>query len=98
MEGLMSGKGPFIPIALAIGLAACAAPPNYPARLSLHNHACQEPELTPRLPVDEFEPAQKPILAGGTIISGDFLISLWLYCDPSRSSDDPNTPEFSQVR
>ena len=86
-----------LPFALLVALTACTSPPT-PARLSLHEDACQEPGFTPLVPTDEFLPTQIPVLAGGTVASGDFLISLWLYCDPSLSSDDPNAPDFSEVR
>ena len=69
-----------------------------PQRASLDKHACQDPDFTPLLPANESQPGQRPILAGGTVASGQFLISMWLYCDPTLSEDDPNEPNFSEVR
>jgi len=86
-----------IPFVLLASLVACTSPPA-PARLTLHKDACQEPGFTPLVPTDEFLPTPIPVLAGGTVVSGDFVISLWLYCDPSLSSDDPDLPGFSEVR
>jgi len=86
-----------IPFVLLASLVACTSPPA-PARLTLHQDACQEPGFTPLVPTDEFLPTPIPVLAGGTVVSGDFVISLWLYCDPSLSSDDPDLPGFSEVR
>ena len=78
---------------------ACNALPQDrpPEHLSLARHACQEPGLTPVLPPDLQSGMDIPILAGGTVESGDFLISLWLYCDPSSPSDDLESSEYSEI-
>ena len=73
------------------------------ARVSLSKHACQNPGTPPYLELGVNDQIDAPALAGGTVRSGDFLISLWLICDPSLSSDDPEFPdysweEFSEVR
>ncbi len=49
----------------------------------------------PHLSLGVNEQIKAPALAGGTVRSGDFLISLWLICDPSLVSDDPEFPEYS---
>ncbi len=72
-------------------------------RVSLSKHACQNPGTPPSLETGVNDQIDAPALAGGTVRSGDFLISLWLICDPSLSSDDPEFPdysweEFSEVR
>jgi len=73
-------------------------------RVSLSKHACiKGSSLMPHLSLGVNEQIKAPALAGGTVRSGDFLISLWLICDPSLSSDDPEFPdysweEFSEVR
>ena len=68
-------------------------------RVSLSKHACiNGNSLMPHLPLGVNEQIKAPALAGGTVRSGDFLISLWLICDPSLSSDDPVDAQFSEVR
>ena len=69
-------------------------------RVSLSKHACINGNslLMPHLPLGVNEQIKAPALAGGTVRSGDFLISLWLICDPSLSSDDPVDAQFSEVR
>lgn len=65
-------------------------------RVSLSKHACiSGSSFTPHLPLGVNEQIKAPTLAGGTVRSGDFLISLWLICDPSLASDDPDFPEYS---
>lgn len=65
-------------------------------RVSLSKHACiSGSSLTPHLPLGVNEQIKAPALAGGAVRSGDFLISLWLICDPSLASDDPDFPEYS---
>jgi hypothetical protein len=67
-----------------------------PTRVSLSKHACLNGNsLVPHLPLGINEQIKAPALVGGTIRSGDFLISLWLICDPSLVSDDPEFPEYS---
>ena len=68
-------------------------------RVSLSKHACiKGSSLMPHLSLGVNEQIKAPALAGGTVRSGDFLISLWLICDPSLSSDDPVDAQFSEVR
>ncbi|MGB2954980.1 MAG: hypothetical protein WBB64_03320 [Anaerolineales bacterium] len=65
-------------------------------RVSLSKHACiSGSSFTPHLPLGVNDQIKAPALAGGTVRSGDFLISLWLICDPSLASDDPDFPEYS---
>jgi len=65
-------------------------------RVSLSKHACiKGSSLMPHLSLGVNEQIKAPALAGGTVRSGDFLISLWLICDPSLASDDPDFPEYS---
>jgi hypothetical protein len=65
-------------------------------RVSLSKHACiNGSSLTPHLQLGVNDQIKAPALAGGTVRSGDFLISLWLICDPSLASDDPDFPEYS---
>ena len=65
-------------------------------RVSLSKHACiSGSSLIPHLPLGVNEQIKAPALAGGAVRSGDFLISLWLICDPSLASDDPDFPEYS---
>jgi hypothetical protein len=65
-------------------------------RVSLSKHACVDGGiLTPHLPLGVNEQIKAPVLAGGTIRSGDFLISLSLICDPSLASDNTEFPEYS---
>ena len=65
-------------------------------RVSLSKHACiSSSSFTPHLPLGVNDQIKAPALAGGTVRSGDFLISLWLICDPSLASDDPDFPEYS---
>ncbi len=67
-----------------------------PERASLSKHACIRANgSTPHLLVGINEQIEAPALAGGAVRSGDFLISLWLICNPSLASDDPNFPEYS---
>jgi hypothetical protein len=59
--------------------------------------------LTPHIPLGVNQQIKAPALAGGTVRSGDFLMSLYLICDPSLASDDPEAPlyswhEYSEVR
>jgi hypothetical protein len=37
------------------------------------------------------------LLAGGTVTSNDFVIGIWLYCDPSLVSTDPLAPDYSEI-
>ena len=65
-------------------------------RVSLSKHACiSGSSLTPHLTLGINDQIKAPALTGGTVRSGDFLISLWLICDPSLASDDPDFPEYS---
>jgi len=65
-------------------------------RVSLSKHACiNGSSLTPHLTLGVNDQIKAPALTGGTVRSGDFLISLWLICDPSLASDDPDFPEYS---
>jgi hypothetical protein len=64
-------------------------------RASLSKHACQDPGTPPYLELGVNDQIDAPALAGGTVTSGDFLISMWLICDPSLSSDDPDFTEYS---
>jgi hypothetical protein len=65
-------------------------------RVSLSKYACVR-YSSDNVPHLRFE---TPALAGGTVRSGDFLISLWLICDPRDASDDPDFPwqERTEVR
>ncbi len=77
---------------------ACSTPEqDHPlTRVSLSNHACiNGNSLTPHLRLGINEQIMAPALTGGAVRSGDFLISLWLICDPSLASDDPDFPEYS---
>ena len=66
-------------------------------RVTLSKHACirEGGGLTPYLPQGVNMQVKAPALAGGTVQSGDFLISIYLICDPILVSDDPENPEFS---
>jgi hypothetical protein len=37
------------------------------------------------------------LLAGGTLTSNDFIIGIWLYCDPSLTSTDPLAEGYSEI-
>ena len=79
-------------------LAACSnAENNLPMeRVSLSKHACLDGYgLTPHIPLGVNHQIKAPALAGGIVRSGDFLISLYLICDPSLASDDPESPMYS---
>lgn len=65
-------------------------------RISLSKRSCIDGGgLTPHLPLGVNEQIKATALTGGTVRSGDFLISLYLICDPSLTSDDPEFPEYS---
>jgi hypothetical protein len=51
--------------------------------------------LVPHLPLGVNQQIKAPALTGGIIKSGDFLLSIYLICDPSLVSDDPEFPEYS---
>jgi len=83
----------------ALLIGGCSLIPQSPTpRVSLARHACQIPGMTPVLFPDQPPQSELSILTGGTIKSGDFALSLWLYCDQSLSSDDPNGADYSEVR
>jgi hypothetical protein len=69
-----------------------------PSRVYLSRHACQTPGTTPYIELGINNQVKAPALAGGTVRSGDFLISLWLICDPTYNSDDAGDAQFSEVR
>jgi len=70
-----------------------------PEGVSLSKYACTyDDDLFPHVPLNTNEQIKAPALAGGTVMSGDFLISLWLMCDPSLSSGDPMSDFYSDVR
>ncbi|MCD4802005.1 MAG: hypothetical protein K8R16_03585 [Anaerolineales bacterium] len=52
----------------------------------------------PHLPLGVNEQIKAPALAGGTVRSGDFLLSFWLFCDPTLTSDDPLNDDYSEVK
>ncbi len=70
-----------------------------PERASLSKHTCiDEGSFIPRLLMVDNQQIEATVLAGGTVRSGDFLISLFLVCDPSLTSDDPMNDNYSEVR
>lgn len=65
-------------------------------RVSLSKHACNGGGgLSPHIPLGVNQQIKAPVLAGGAVRSGDFLISLYLICDPSLEADDPENLEYS---
>lgn len=66
-------------------------------RVSLSKQDCMNANggLVPHLPLGVNQQIKAPVLAGGIVRSGDFLISIFLICDPSLVSDDPLNPEYS---
>lgn len=82
-----------------IGACSFTAKDKTQERVSLSKSACiDEGHFIPRIVIDENEEIKASVLAGGTVRSGDFLISLFLVCDPSLSSDDPMNDNYSEVR
>lgn len=66
-------------------------------RVSLSERDCMNASggLVPHLPLGVNQQIKAPVLAGGIVRSGDFLISIYLICDPSLVADDPLNPEYS---
>ncbi len=90
---------PLIILSLLVGSCAPRSrPTSPPPRVYLSEHACQRPYLTSLISQDDFYEVQRPVLAGGVVTSGDFVIAIWLYCDPSLDSDDPYGGHYSEVR
>jgi len=88
-------------LVFAVSLAACSpghVPSSPPLIVSLSDQACIDASTTPLLPRDDSIPVDKPVLAGGTVRSGDFSLAIWLYCDPSLSGTDPNGQSFSEIQ
>ena len=62
----------------------------------LARHSCIGDAEAPRLLTgDMTEPV--PILAGGSLRTGEFVIGIWLYCDPTLDSTDYFSPNFSEI-
>lgn len=66
-------------------------------RVSLSKRDCMNANggLVPHLPLGVNNQIKAPVLAGGIVRSGDFLISISLICDPALAADDPENPEYS---
>lgn len=68
-------------------------------RISLSKEACLDEDiLAPRLPESLKNGRELKVLGGGTVSSGDFLISLWLICDPTLTSADPTSEHYSDFQ
>lgn len=66
-------------------------------RVSLSKRDCMNANggLIPHLQLGVNQQINANALAGGTVRSGDFLITIWLICDPTLVADDPENPEYS---
>ncbi len=66
-------------------------------RVSLSKRDCMNPNggLVPHLTLGVNQQINANALAGGIVRSGDFLITIWLICDPTLVADDPDFPEYS---
>lgn len=68
-------------------------------QVSLSKYACADDIIhIPRLPAGIDNETEAKALTGGTVRSGDFLLSLWLFCDPTLTSDDPLNDDYSEVK
>jgi hypothetical protein len=64
--------------------------------VGLSPSACLSQESAPSItPFRELPPYH--LLGGGTLTSNDFIISIWLYCDPSLRSTDVFAEDYSEI-
>jgi hypothetical protein len=82
-----------------LALTGCAPPAPQPlaaAPTSLSLSACLGNEWSPTILPSSELPSYR-LLTGGTVTSDDFVLGMWLFCDPSLVPSDPFEPDYSEI-
>jgi hypothetical protein len=94
-------KGVALLLASQVILSGCstqATPISNPEpHIVLSKDACEQAWMTPLIPNDNNDFGDRPVLAGGSIRSGDFVVALWLYCDASLSDESIDGANYSEI-